>query len=359
MANTDYPVGHALAVQHWSKELLVEALSQTSLQQFMSKRSDNIFQIKSETSKEAGDTITFGLRMQLTGAGVSGDNTLEGNEEALTTFSETVIVDQLRHAVRSGGKMSEQRVPFSVRAEARDGLSDWWADRIDTSGFNQLGGAAHLNSHDVRFFGMQVTVDPITAGDTDHYYLPEAQTTEAGVASKSASAVFKLGLLDAVVAQAKTISPLIRPIKIRGQDHFVCFLHPRQVQDLREDTGTNNWADIQKAAMQGGQVSQNPIFTGALGMYNNVILFENTRVPTANTTPSDGGMRRAIFAGAQAGCMAFGRGSSLSTMSWAEKLFDFDNQLGVKAGMIWGLLKTRFNSKDYGTIIIPTYTKTA
>jgi hypothetical protein len=44
--------------------------------------------------------------MQLSGAGIQGDSTLEGNEEALTLYRDTVLIDQLRHAVRSGGYSS-------------------------------------------------------------------------------------------------------------------------------------------------------------------------------------------------------------------------------------------------------------
>src|SRR5687768_12275437 len=104
-----------------------EALKRTYALQFMGTGSDSIIQIKTELNKAAGD-------------GISGDSTLEGNEEALITYSQNVSIDQLRHAVRSSGKMSEQRVPFSVRAEARDGLADWWSDRIDTWFFNQICG---------------------------------------------------------------------------------------------------------------------------------------------------------------------------------------------------------------------------
>lgn len=42
-------------------------------------------------------------------------------------------------------------------------------------------------------------------------------------------------------------------------------------------------------------------------------------------------------------------------MTWFEELFDYGNQLGVSAGAIFGLKKTRFNSKDFGTIVVPTY----
>ena len=54
--------------------------------------------------------------MLATGDGVQGDGVLEGNEESLTTYSDSVFVNQLRHA-HTGGYMSEQRVLFNMRSE--------------------------------------------------------------------------------------------------------------------------------------------------------------------------------------------------------------------------------------------------
>jgi N4-gp56 family major capsid protein len=355
MATTEWPVGHALAVSHWQRDLEKEALKRTSALQFMGKDSNSLLQIKDGPTKEAGDNVTWGLRMQLQGGGVSGDGTLEGKEEALVTYNDQIYVDQLRHAVRSSGVMSEQRVPFETRQESLDGLADWWADRFDTAFFNQIAGAAH-NYTDTKYAGMQAATDAITASDTDHYHLPESQTTEAGVASTSASAVFKLTLLDRVVTKAKTISPLIRPINIMGGKYCVCFLHPLQVEDLRTNTDTGQWRDIQLSAIQGGDLTENPLFSGALGVYNKVILHENTRVPAANTTPSAGGVYRAIFCGAQAAALSFGKNHGAGKYKWVEEYFDYENQLGVAAGCIWGLKKSRYNSKDFGTILLPTYT---
>src|SRR5262249_1105877 len=113
---------------------------QTWLHKFMGEESWNIFQIKDETRKGPGDKVTYGLRMQLSGLGVVGDGALAGNEESLQVFSDAVVINQLRHAVRSAGRMSQQRVPFDIRDEALSGLRDWWADRIDKGGFNQLCG---------------------------------------------------------------------------------------------------------------------------------------------------------------------------------------------------------------------------
>lgn len=131
MALSSWGVNDALAVKLWSKKLFVDALKDTSYQQFIGKSASSLIQVKDETSKGAGDKVTFGLRMQLSGDGVLEDGTLEGNEESLTTYSDSVTINQLRHAVRSSGKMSEKRVTFSVREEAKEGLKDWWSNRLN------------------------------------------------------------------------------------------------------------------------------------------------------------------------------------------------------------------------------------
>lgn len=352
MAGTSYGVNHPLAVKKWSSDLMKEALKQTYILQFIGKDANALIHWKDDLSKDqGGDKITFGLRVQLNGDGVQGDGTLEGNEEALTTYNDSLIIDQLRHATRSGGKMSEQRVPFSVRAENRDGLADWWADRLDTWFFNQICG--NTNVADTRYTGNQATVAP----DSDHWIYAGSQGSEASLTS---SHTFNLNLIDYAVERAGSFgkgssdwpnSMPMRPLKIGSEKYYVLFLHDYQVTDMRTSTNSGQWLDIQKAAMQGGQVTGNPIFTGALGVYNNVIIHKANRIPsvTANT-------RRAVLCGAQAAAMGFGKDSAApGRFSWVEELFDYKNQLGVSAGCIAGLKKTRFNSKDFASIVISTY----
>lgn len=345
MATTQYGLNHPLAVKLWSRKLFQEALKETWLNKFMGKDSSSAIQIKDETSKGPGDRITVGLRMQLTGAGVEGDSTLEGNEEALTTYSDNLLINQLRHAVRSDGKMSEQRIPFSIREEARQGLQDWFSDRIDTALFNQLAG--NTGQSDTKYTGHNATVAP----SSGNIYYANGVANETQVASASASNVMKLSFIDIAVEKAKTISPLIRPLKIDGENKYLLFLHPYQVTDLRISTSTGQWLDIQKAAMAGMTSSKSPIYTGALGEYNGVILHESTRVPAGLIT----GTRRALFLGAQSGVIAFGQDHQPNKMTWVEELFDYQNQLGVSAGLIWGAKKCIFNSADFGTIVLSTY----
>ncbi len=42
-------------------------------------------------------------------------------------------------------------------------------------------------------------------------------------------------------------------------------------------------------------------------------------------------------------------------MNWVEELFDYGNQIGVEAGMIFGIKKMVFNSNDFATIVCTSY----
>lgn len=352
MATTSYGVNNALAVKLWSKKLAVEALKECYVGKFIGTGSNSLIQVKTETSKGPGDKVTFGLRMQLTGAGIQGDNTLEGSEEALATYSDAVVIDQLRNAVRSGGRMSDQRVPFSVREEAYAGLKDWWMDRYDTWFFNQAGGRSGIT--DTRLTGNQAAVAPTAT--TGQIWCSGDHTTDETL--DNAGDEFSLVHLDKAVVIAKTNSPMIRPIRTNGGEYYVCFIHPGQTLQLRTTLTTGYWQDIQKAALMGGNQKDNPLFTGALGVYNGVILHESSRVPkgqNSTTLAEVANTRRAILCGAQAVTMAFGQGGSESKFTWEEELFDYGNQLGVAAGSISGLKKTVFNSKDFGTIVMSSY----
>lgn len=349
MAATEFGVNHPLAVKLWSEKLYREALKETYISKFIGNGSSSLIQLLTDTQKGSGDKITYGLRMQLSGAGVSGDSTLEGNEEALSFYNDSVVIDQVRNAVRSSGRMSEQRVPYNMREEAMMALKDWLADMYDTSFFNQITG--NTGETDTKKTGNQATAAPTTL------IVGGGHSTEASLSATTTHAV-TLRDLDICVARAKTASPVFKPIRMKGEDYFVAFIHPYQTYQLRGQTNSGQWADIQKAAIQGGNITGNPIFTGALGVYNGVILHESTRIPVITGTPNSGAaanFRRGVFCGAQTAAIAFGQNNGPNRATWAEKHFDYDNQLGVAGGTIWGLKKSKFNSADFAAYALPGY----
>lgn len=266
-----------------------------------------------------------------------------------------VIINEVAHAVRLKVTIDQQRVPFSTREEARLGIQDWFSERLDQAVANQLTG--NTGQSDSLYTGNNAAVAPSSGTGADRRWLIREQDTETDhstEASLSSSDTFSLKLIDRAVAIAKTSSPLIRPIKVGSQSFYVCFLHPYQVRDLRQTTNTGDWLDIQKAALSGGDIQDNPIFTGALGVYNGCVLHEWVRLPTATTGTNAASCRRAVFCGAQAVGMAWGQGHSESP-KYEEDIFDYGRQFGVSVQSIMGAKKLQFNSKDFGTIVISTW----
>lgn len=361
MANTDFPVNHPLARKHWSDKLLREALQNTLALKFMGSDKNSLLYIKEETQKGKGDKITYGLRTQLTGAGVSGDATLEGAEEAMTFYNDSLLIDQLRHAVRTDGLMTEQRVPYALREECQVALSDWIADRLDAAVINQLTGNTVVT--DTKYTGSNAT----TAPDASHRIWWDDSAGAAlttGEESLSESDTFSLRHIDKAIEMAETLGRdgsgkvPIRPISHKGGQYYVCLIHPAQMTSIRANTNNNQFMDIQKAIINGGSKYEGlPIATGAEFLYNRTFVHVTPRIPyginssgVANTKS-----RRAVFCGAQAACIAFGKGNAGARVDYVEEKFDYQNQFGVAGGLIWGVKKSVFNSTDFGTIAIPTY----
>ncbi|HND81622.1 MAG TPA: N4-gp56 family major capsid protein [Accumulibacter sp.] len=357
MPTTEFPLNHPLAVRIWTKALMAQTINDTWFERFVGDSQNSLIYRKTELEKGAGSRITYGLKRLMVGDGKEGDAILEGYEEELNFFSDDIYINQLRHATRSAGKMSEQRVPFKLRQEGTDSLATWWADRKEISLFNHLCG--NTAQSDTRYTGH----NSVTAIDANHIIADSDRTIGDQSLSTSANN-FDLKLIDACVQRAKTLRFLsstesnIRPLRIDGKPKYVMFLHPAQVRDMRNRTDSGQWLDITKAVYQGSKMD-NPIYDGALGEYNGVILHESVHVQkgiNSTTGLSVDNTRRAVFCGAQAACLAYGGDGGSSIANYFEELFDYGNQLGIAAGLIWGVKAATFNStQSHGRIVVPTY----
>ncbi|TBG78615.1 N4-gp56 family major capsid protein [Rhizobium leguminosarum] len=360
MSVTTFGVNDALANKLWSKKLAVEVSKATAIAPLIGTSSSSIIQLKDETQKAAGDKVTFGLRTQLIGDGVSEGETQEGNEEALTTYSDAIFINELSHAVRvkNDQTIDAQRVPFSLRTEANDGLTDWYADRMSMMAFIQWGGytapTMAFEGRTVTLTGKHYGFNAPTAPSTNRIVRAAAAANDESLTSAD---VFTLDLIDKAVEKAKLANPKIRPVRINGENKYVMYLHTTQVTDLRTNTSTGQWLDITKAVYQGSKQS-NPIYDGSLGEYNNVILREAEHVvPGVNS--STGAqittVRRAVLLGAQSAVAAFGMKTAPDKYKRVEELFDYQRELGVSVQTVLGMKKTVFNSEDFSTVVVSTY----
>jgi hypothetical protein len=85
MADTAAATG--LTVQQWDAKFFSESLNANIFKPFMGTATNSVIQVKEDLTKKPGDSVTYSLVNKLSGAGVTGSSTLEGNEEAMISRS--------------------------------------------------------------------------------------------------------------------------------------------------------------------------------------------------------------------------------------------------------------------------------
>jgi N4-gp56 family major capsid protein len=329
----------------WLRELFADVPSILFMDKFMGSGPNNPIQTISDLKKGPGDTIEVPLTVKLNGAGVSGDSELEGNEEEIISYDFAPKIDQLRHAVRLKGRMDEKKVAYNMRADAKEKLKIWWAERIDREILSKLcgdtagtltAGSLHANT-------------PTAPAGTTRKVFAGGRATEGNLLVGD---VMDTKVLDKAKQLAKVTTagvPRVRPIRLedgayKGTDVYIAILHSYQIADLRKDPV---WAQVQRDANVRGD--GNPLINGAHGIYNGVVVYESDLVYTGTDGDSSIATARGLLLGQQAGVWLEGKEAD-----WVEKSFDYGNKWGIAAGRIFGCQKTKFNSVDYGLITLHT-----
>ncbi len=378
MARTIVGLGDPKAVRRYSAFLAVD-VGRTSYfnKKFMGVgiEAQTPIQTLPHLENDAGDQISYDLVMQLKMQPVEGDNVLEGKEEDLKMYTDNVYIDQARGGVNTGGKMTRKRTIHDLRKIARARQSEWWARIFDelfflylSGGFRTSGsGAAQFANADYTYQSGYAgfASNPFFAPDAEHQaYAAASGVPAANFAALTANHRVDLALIDRLVARAEVLGggttgiPSLEPLKIDGEDHYVFVMHPWQAYDLRTNTATGQWLDIQKAA-SASEGQKNPIFKGGLGMYNDVVLHKHKAV----LRRTDGGagtvsVARGLFMGRQAAVCAFGSPGTGLRFDWNEESRDNGNQAVITTASIFGIKKTRFSidgvERDFGLVSVDT-----
>lgn len=345
MAVTAFGTNDAQTIKLWSTLTLREALKATLIYKLMGADKTAVIQKLVELEKIAGDQIKYDLLIQMSGPGATSDNRMKDNEESLAYYQDSVSIDQLRHG-HAFRRMSQQRTNHELRMDGKTNLADWWANTLDTYAFRALCG-------DTSF----TFANAGTAPTSNHVLFSGDATSDATIGNNDQ---ITLADIDFCKEKATTLSPIIKPTVVNGEKMFIVVLDPFCITDLRLDTAASAyiaWPDIVLNAVERGK--DHPYFTGALGVYNNCILFESTRLFSPATS-----VKRNLFLGAQAGTFAMGGAyDSLETtrvgkdnlMSWYEEVDDYGNEKGCSCGAIFGIKKNVFNSEDHAVITVSSY----
>lgn len=363
MSQTIIGLNHPLAVKRYSATLFVD-MNRDSYwgTRFMGKGKDAAtpVQVLTELENDAGDTINYDLFAQLKQKPTYGDNVIKDKEEALKSFSDKVQIDQVRCGVNAGGRMTRKRTLHDLRQIARSKMSEWWARWQDETLFCYGAGSRGINDdfiHDVGWTGF--AGNAIQAADDKHVIFGGDATSEATLASDDK---MDLRLIDKLVTKAKSqgggtgnAGSRLRPIRINGEDRFVLVMHEFQSYDMRTNTSTGQWMDIQKAAAA-AQGQGNPIFKGSLGEYNKVILHSHEAVIRILAgADSLQPCARALFLGRQGMVAAFGSPGAGLRFDWHEETEDRGNQVVITSSTVVGVKKSRFDNRDFGLYTASTY----
>lgn len=351
-------VGDAKAVKRWSGALAVDVAKKSYFERkFIGTDQNSIIQRKTELETDAGDTISFDLSVQLRGRPTYGDNRLAGKEDQLKFYTDQVKIDQVRHAVSAGGRMTRKRTMNNLRTIAKDRLSDYWSRFFDELIFIYLSGARGINEDFIEATDWAGHAgNSLDAPDSTHLLYGGSATSKLTVTTSDTMsrelverAQVKANMMQ---AQDPTVANMM-PVSIDGEDRYVLLMNPFQEYDLRTSSGAG-WLDIQKAAAA-AEGRNNPLFKGGLGMINNTVLHTHRNVIRFNDYGAGGNVSaaRALFMGRQAGIIAYGTNGGMR-YDWEEDLKDYGNEPTVAAGTINGFKKSRFNNKDFGVISIDT-----
>ena len=359
----------------WSMDLWKQARNQSFINKFLGTGPNSLIQHITELKRtEKGARAVITLLADLSGDGVAGDRTLEGNEEAMQTFDQVIRIDQLRHANRHEGKMADQKSVVEFRSNSRDTLAYWLSDRIDQMAFSSLGsraytkkpnGAARTGS-DLGNLEFAADVGAVTAKRQLRWDNVNSTLKDSVSGSNTSTSIVNTGAVATsdfpawkmfVQLKAYAKDRYMRGVMGEGNEEtYHAFLTPQAMARLKQDSdyNLNLRHSVQTAKNQA-------LFTGSSVLIDGIYLHEFRHVPSvangiSGTDMYGSGLNlngsQVLFCGAQSLAMA-----DIGPPDWNEKGFDYDNSQGIALGKILGFLKPKFKTiyeantlEDFGVL---------
>ena len=380
MALTNFASLTSNQLTAWSRDFWQVARNMSFINQFAGSGQNAMVQRITELTKsEKGTKAVITLLADMTGDGVTGDNTLEGNEEALRAYDITVELDQLRFANCIAGRLADQKSVVNFREQSRDALAYAMADRMDQLAFLTLSGIAYTSKTNgalrttsgttgLELVDLEFASD-VSAPTTNRHRRWDATSGLVAGDTTATIAADKISYECIVNLKAYAKDNYIRGLRGAGNEEvFHLFLTPQQMASLKLDS--DFLANVRNAGVRG---PSNGLFAGTSSlMVDGVMVHEfrhvfSTEGATAGTSSNAGAAgykwgadadvdgARALFCGAQALAMA-----DIGNPEIVEDTFDYSNQAGISIGKIFGLRKPKYNSdynsgvEDFGVIALDT-----
>ena len=336
-----------------------------------SKGYDGLITMDDRLRREKGQTVNMNILKPLSGAGRANSQRMKDHEEKLQYYGYSVTIGYRKNAVVMDA-WSEQKTFKDLREDGAVAVSGWLTQIVDTDSVLCLSGvgngvydddetelmAASAPTTNRKWFGGQTVTDVLTT-ETTVALLGNDDGTDY------ANYLFGPRVIEAVHRKAKTAGSgysKIRPIRVKGKNYYIMFVHPLQVKALKASAA---WQTAVTRALY--PVPEHPMFEDAVGNWDGVIIKEWDKIETrlgASDNPEtsyfESGdpanatytvtVARALFCGCQAAVCCVGS----NVRFFEDKDDDYGDRYGVKTGLMYAFGKPQFNSEDYGVIVVNT-----
>lgn len=355
----DSRVASGLTVEQWDDKFFTEYLTENRFAGEMGTNESSIIQVKENLTKKPGDRINFALVNKLTQNAVTGRDTMEGNEEDMTSRSYELAVNKRRNAVRFA-EVDEQFSAISLRDAAKHVLKEWSMKDTEKLIIQALGSINGVNLADAS----ESQKDVWLADNTDRVYDPSGTngTDHSAIWDQLDTSSDRLTAADvsAMKYMARvTANPKIRPIRSEenGRHYYILYCDPRLFRDLKDESSS----PIKQAQREVSlEMENNRLFKGGDLLWDGVIIKE---VPEMYDVFGAALTNEGASATAELGCaflcgaQAVGAAYARRWNSTTEK-FDYNDKHGVEISAIYGIGKMQFGSgltdtadlKDHGVV---------
>jgi len=333
-----------LTPTQWQSDFWVEYIRDNQFAPYIGDGMDDLIQLQTDLTRKPGDSVVFPAVRNLSGAGVTGNTVLEGNEEVINARSLKVSVSVLRHAV-AVSDWDKQKSVIDLLQAGRAVLKNWAMNKLRSDIMSSLG--AITADGDV-----QIAYGSASAGQRNTWLVNNADRVLFGATKSNAvSGVYATALAtidntaDKMTAAqltlakriARTASPKIRPIKVNGDEEwYVVFVPSLVFRDLMTDTTIIN---AMQYAWDRGR--NNPLFTSGDILWDGLIVREIPELPVI----ADVGAGAAVDVGASYLCGAQALGlayAQRTTVITNERDYGFFHGVGIQE--IRGVAKLRFGT---------------
>lgn len=324
----------------WDANFFKQYVRANRFKRYMGTDENAVIQIKEDLTKKAGDGITIPLITKLSGAGVTGNSLLEGNEEALGNYGHKIEVATRRNAVAVTDN-DQQLTSIQLRDAAKPMLKLWAMEKLRTDIINALGSKSGTvygsASEGVKDAWLVSNSDRVLFGDgtvgafTDH---------SADLLLVTAAMKLTKEVVSKAKARAEVASPIIRPVVV-GEDseNYIMFVGSGAFRDLKVDLATS----LQNAQERG---DNNPLWKDGDLMWDGVVIRKIQEIATIGTVGASSARLEPYFlCGAQALGVAWAQRTKSTT-----EVRDYGFVKGVGVHEMIGVEKLIYNGKDHGCL---------